>query len=88
MQIESKQSFSTETILKRDKVIDLISEAANRHKPVDAEALLQNLEQWDSLAALDFVMAVEKEFNVELKPDDVQKALTVEDLVSAVISKL
>jgi acyl carrier protein len=88
MQIESKQASTAETIVKRDKVIALISETANRHKPVDTSALLQDLEQWDSLAALDFVMAVEKEFNIELKPEEVQKALTVEALIGVVTSKL
>lgn len=88
MQIDSKQALTAETAIKREKVIALISEIANRYKPVDAATLLQDLEQWDSLAALDFVMAIEKEFNIELKPDEVQKALTVKDLLNTLISKL
>lgn len=88
MQTGSKSIVSSETALKQDRLAKLISETANRGKPVSERTLLQNLEQWDSLAALDLVMAVEKEFNIELKPEEIQKAVTVNDLFDIVVSKV
>ena len=88
MQAEPKQISTADLGAMRDRLAALISEMANRNQPVETNALLQNLAQWDSLAALDFIMAVEKEFSLELNPEVVQKSRTVEDLVGSVIAKL
>ena len=88
MRAEPKQISTADLGAMRDRLVALISETANRNQPVETNALLQNLAQWDSLAALDFIMAVEKEFSLELNPEVVQKSQTVEDLVGSVIAKL
>lgn len=49
---------------------------------------LSDLDSWDSLAVLGFIAAVDKEFNLVLSPDDINKARTVDELVDLLISKL
>lgn len=42
--------------------------------------VLRNLPHWDSLKTLMFLMAVEKEFSIEIKPEDIVSLITVDDV--------
>jgi acyl carrier protein len=66
---------------RHEKIIAMLKEAAHTESVVALDDSLADLQQWDSLAILDFVMDAEKQFGVELSPDDVHKCKTVEDIV-------
>lgn len=46
---------------------------------------LDQLSNWDSLAAFDFILEMEKQLSVEITPDSLAKCETIEDLVKNVI---
>ena len=47
-----------------------------------------DLEEWSSLTALSIIAMVDEEYDVTLKGDDIQNAVTIEDLFNTVSSKL
>jgi acyl carrier protein len=49
---------------------------------------LTDLNQWDSLAMIEFVAMVDERFGIEILPEDVRKCRTVDDLAEAVSTQI
>jgi acyl carrier protein len=88
MQIENE--MTTEVIGNpvggvRLKLLGILEEAMNlTANSLTCDQRLEELDQWDSLSALDFVLAVEKLFGVTLEIDAVSKCDFVGQLVELV----
>jgi acyl carrier protein len=67
-----------------DKIVTMLKAVAHVDGNVACGDVLADFQQWDSLAILDFVMDAEKQFGVELSPDEVHKCKTVEDIIHLV----
>lgn len=52
---------------------------------LSGEEQLENLPKWDSLAALDFLLEMERQFNTEIPQESLERCGTVEDLVDIVV---
>lgn len=81
MQAEAKQFQISDRTEMHNKVIAMLKAAAHMERDIALGDTLEDFQQWDSLAILDFVMDVEKQFGVELSPDEVHKCRTVEDTI-------
>ncbi len=55
---------------------------------ISAETKFREIPEWSSLVALSIIAMVDDEYGVTLKGDDVRNAVTVQDLYSAVQSKM
>jgi acyl carrier protein len=49
---------------------------------------LKDLNQWDSLAMIEFVALIDERFGIDLLPEDVRKCRSVDDLAEAVSSQI
>ncbi|KAB2847251.1 MAG: acyl carrier protein [Melioribacteraceae bacterium] len=55
-----------------NKLESLISDVFSyQQAETDTEIVFQDLESWDSLTHMNFVVAVEQEFNLELTADEI-----------------
>jgi len=52
-----------------------------------ADTKFHDLDEWSSLIALSVIAMVDEEYDVALKGDDINKAVTIEDLLNIVKSK-
>jgi len=50
-------------------------------KAVTPESSPDTIEGWDSVGHLNLVLALEQEFRVQFSPDDIEKMLTVQQIV-------
>lgn len=48
----------------------------------------KELEEWDSLIALEIIALVDEELNISLNGDDIRSVNTIEDLYSVVMKKM
>tara|TARA_B100001173_G_C15627887_1_gene395815 strand:+ start:69 stop:287 length:219 start_codon:yes stop_codon:yes gene_type:complete len=51
---------------------------------VDLKLSKYNCDSWDSIALLSIVSDVEQEFNIELKPDQIENISSVDDIYSLI----
>ncbi|MBI1184764.1 acyl carrier protein [bacterium] len=51
---------------------------------LSGEERLEDLEIWDSLTALGFIALIDDEFNLIISGDEIEKCLTVNDLIGLV----
>ena len=49
----------------------------------DLETQLDTLEQWDSMAALSYIVVMGEKFGISPKPEDVKKLKTIQDIVDS-----
>lgn len=82
MQTEVNHVQVSDQAERHNKIIAMLKEAAHMDRSIALDDALADFQQWDSLAILDFVMDAEKQFGVELSPDEVHNCKTVEDLVN------
>lgn len=65
-----------------EKKIELLAELLeleiNEFSP---ETNLDDLEEWDSLAAISYVVMMDEEFGVIANPDDIKKFETIQDIL-------
>ncbi len=54
---------------------------------IKADTVFHDLDEYSSLIALSIIAMVDEEYDVQLKGDDMRKAVTVEDLFSIVKAK-
>lgn len=47
------------------------------------QTLLDDLEEWDSLAAISYVVMMDEKFGVVAKPKDVQSFKTIQDILDS-----
>lgn len=69
----------------KDKFLDVFKEALEADdKDVKLSDAFRDYEEWDSLAQLSLIAALDEEFDVEIEDEDFQQLKTVEDLLKAV----
>lgn len=69
----------------KDKFLDVFKEALEADdKDVKLSDSFRDYEEWDSLAQLSLIAALDEEFGVEIEDADFQKLITVDDLLKAV----
>ena len=49
--------------------------------------LLSDIEEWDSIGILSLIAAADEEYEVDLDPQDLESAVTVEDIFKLLSSK-
>lgn len=54
---------------------------------LNGESKFKELEEWDSLLALEIIAMVDEEYDVEIDGDDIRKASTLHDLYTVVKEK-
>jgi acyl carrier protein len=81
VQAEANQVQVSDRTENHKKIIAMLKAAVHVDGNVVLDDALADFQQWDSLAILDFVMDAEKQFGVELSPDEVHKCETVEDII-------
>ncbi len=54
---------------------------------IHLNAKYKELDEWDSLLALEIIAMIDEEFNVELNGDDIRNTETLEDLLNLVESR-
>lgn len=52
------------------------------------ETVFRELDEWNSMLALSTMAMISEEYDVELSPEDMRKARTIEDLYKATMSYL
>lgn len=68
-----------------EKVISVLKEAMdNGELDVQLSDSFRDYEEWDSLAYLSMIAALDEEFGVEIEDDDFGLLVTVEDLINTV----
>lgn len=74
-----------------EKVIDIICETANLELgevDITSETNFRDDLDMDSLNAVELVMAIEDEFNIEISDDTAENFSTVGDLVDYILSQI
>lgn len=71
---------------------EFVENFANQFEDTDAsvftpETKFRELDEWSSLAALSILAMVDEEYEVQLKGDDMRKAITIADLYEIVKEK-
>lgn len=69
-----------------------IQNVANQFDETDVSAFTENtefkeLDEWSSLLALTIIAMIDEEYGVQIKGDDIRKAVTIKDLFEIVKSK-
>jgi len=63
---------------KIELICDLLELESHDFTP---ETKLDDLEEWDSLAAISYIVMMDEEFNTVAKPDDIKKFETIQDIL-------
>ena len=72
----------------QDKFIEIFKEALEAEdKVINMNDEFRNYDEWDSLAQLSLIAALDEAFEVEIEDDEFQTLKTVEDLYNAVVAK-
>lgn len=67
-----------------DKKMELLAELFELEiDEFGPETVLEDLEEWDSLAAISYVVMMDDEFNKVAKPSDIQGFKTVNDILNS-----
>jgi Acyl carrier protein len=75
------------------EINDFIKCVAEQYEEVDAQEFtpdtkFKTFEEWSSLTSLSIIAAVDDEFGVTLKGDDIRNATTIQDLFDAAKAKV
>jgi len=75
------------------ELTDFISKLALAFEDAETSSIkpdskFRDLEGYSSLVALSIMAVVDEEYNIQLRGDDIRKAITVEDLFNTVNAKL
>ena len=69
----------------KEKFLEALKEAIEAEdKEINMEDRFKEYEEWDSLAQLSLIAALDEAFGVEIEDEDFQKLETVNDLFNAV----
>lgn len=72
----------------KDKFIAAFKEALElEDKEVNLSDNFRDYEEWDSIAQLSLIAALDEEFDLQIEGDDFEELKTVEDLLKAVEEK-
>ena len=73
----------------KDKIKDAFREAMdNDDLEIELTDIFRDYEDWDSLAYLSMIAALDEEFGVEIENEEFEQLETVQDLVDAVRGKV
>ncbi|RXJ84382.1 acyl carrier protein [Arcobacter cloacae] len=65
-----------------EKKMELLSELLELEiSDFSPETNLDDLEEWDSLAAISYVVMMDEEFGIVANPDDIKKFKTIQDIL-------
>ena len=65
-----------------EKKMELLSELLELEiSDFSHETNLDDLEEWDSLAAISYVVLMDEEFGIVANPDDIKKFKTIQDIL-------
>ena len=67
------------TIIMRSKIIEIFEEILDRKWKNKFRPTPQDIEEWDSVATINIIVATEDEFGIKFKLKDVQEAKSVKD---------
>ena len=71
-----------------EKLDQLICEAFNAElEQLDPSLELRDLEEWDSMAHMQFILALEEEFDFELTGDEIASIETIEQVRNMILKK-
>lgn len=66
-------------------VIEIFQDILDINKgTINLESTSSDIDEWDSLATVNIIVALEKEFSVKFKLEDIQSLKTVKDFVELV----
>jgi len=68
-----------------DKFLELFAEILEREEPLMLKQRLEDLEEWDSLAALALVSMLDDEYGVIMGSKEFEKMETVQDILNSII---
>ena len=74
--------------MKKTDFVEELIEIMEREEAISEDMLLDDIEEWDSLARITFLSFLEFEFGLTVASDDVKKCIKVSDLMDFVIGKL
>jgi acyl carrier protein len=69
----------------RDIASDILSVPAST---IEADSSPDNVETWDSIQHLNFVLALEERFNFQLSPEEIERMRNVGEIAKLVENKL
>lgn len=72
-----------------EEFVDLFAEQFEDTDPseITSSTAFHDLDEYSSLVALSIIAMVDEEFDVQLKGDDIRKAVTVEDLYNTIATR-
>lgn len=66
-------------------VIEIFQDILDTNKgTINLESTSSDIDEWDSVATVNIIVALEKEFSVKFKLEDIQSLKTVKDFVELV----
>ena len=71
----------------KDKIIEMVKEELLTDE-IDINADLTNDYQIDSIGLIEFIMALEDEFNIEIADEELQELKSTKDVIELVESKV
>ena len=67
-----------------EKFLDLLSDVMDTESELTADTVLEDIEEWDSLSVVNFVVMAKTSYGKDIKGSEVKKAQTVADLFKLV----
>lgn len=67
------------------KIIEIFQDILDiKKEKINLKSTSADIDQWDSIATVNIIIAIEDEFGIKFKLEDIQKINTVEDFVKLV----
>ena len=76
------------TMKSLDEFVELFQEQFDDTEGIEDSTVFHDLDEYSSLVALSIIAMIAEEFDVTVKGEDMQAAVTVEDLYNRVVEKL
>ncbi|NSW87061.1 MAG: acyl carrier protein [Syntrophobacteraceae bacterium] len=70
------------------RFINMLCEVLERDLPIDFDDSLDELQEWDSLAALSLISMVDEEYGINIGSKDFENINTVGDIYKCIQTKL
>ena len=71
--------------MKIEKIFEIFEDILDVKKGIiNHETTHSDIDEWDSLATVNIIVALEDEFNIKFKLKDLQKLRTVQDFINLV----
>ncbi|EAI7263215.1 acyl carrier protein [Campylobacter lari] len=71
--------------MKKDDFLNSIEEILSIPKnSLLEDDILENFQDWDSIAFFELSVLIDKEFNLKVKPEDIKKFISVRDILKSV----